>query len=128
MDFTISDYINTIYKSPRCPWVFYRAIYIYNFRNPNKKSNYYDRVYLCVEKNKSDDIIIEGFHCFRFKSFEDADSYYNNNNKNDSTILTRSTMIPICKWVPLFCDPYIINYKLKKLFWLGKHSFYTHHT
>ena len=35
-------------------------------------------------------------------------------------------MIPICKWVPLFLDPYIISYKLKKQFWLGKHSFYTY--
>ena len=97
------------------------VLYLRIFRNPN--SNYYNRVYLCVDKNKPDDIILKGFNCYRFKNFQEADFYYN--KIHDSTIAPlRSSIIPICKWIPLFCDPYILNYKLKKQFWLGNHSFY----
>jgi hypothetical protein len=100
---------------------------IYDYQNSNKNSNYYNRVYLCVDKNKSDDIILKGFNCYRFNNYQEADFYYYNkiNKNNDSTVAKRSSIIPICKWVPFFFDPYIVSYKLKKQFWLGNHSFYT---
>ena len=47
--------------------------YVYDYVQPSS-SNHYNRVYLCVYKNKQDDIILEGFNCFRFKNFEEADS------------------------------------------------------
>jgi hypothetical protein len=83
--------------------------------------NYYDRVYLCVEKKNQDDITIKGFDCYLFTNFEEADFYF---NKKKDSIIRRSTMIPICKWTPQFFDPYIIDYKLKKLFWLNSYTFY----
>lgn len=32
-------------------------------------------------------------------------------------------MIPMCKWVPEIFDKYILNWKLKNMYWLGKNSF-----
>ena len=34
----------------------------------------------------------------------------------------RHTMIPICKWVPVIFDKYILNWKLKNMYWLGYHT------
>jgi hypothetical protein len=31
-------------------------------------------------------------------------------------------MIPICKWVPIIFDKYILNWELKNMYWLGKHT------
>ena len=46
--------------------------------------------------------------------------------KNNYNIITfsenRSTMIPICKWIPPIFDKYILNKKLLKLYWSGKHD------
>jgi hypothetical protein len=35
----------------------------------------------------------------------------------------RHTMIPMCKWVPEIFDKYILNWKLRNMYWKGQHSF-----
>ena len=100
--------------------------YIYNYVQPSSP-DYFNRVYLCVEKKSPpphSSQVIEGFQCYRCSNLKEATK-----EKTKKTILTtRSTLIPICKWVPLFMDPYLVDYKLKKHFWLGKHTFYQRKT
>lgn len=93
----------------------------------NKHSNnWYDRVYLCYEDVPQDQqnvsLPIKGFKCYRYNSFENADSGWNNYRKEYNNINIRSTMIPICKWVPNIFDKYILNWKLRNMYWLGKHT------
>ena len=94
----------------------------YYSSNPKKPKNpYYDRVYLCIEKENFNRVTpINGFHCFQCNSFEEAKSEY---YKKFSKLDRRSTMIPICKYVPFYFDTFIVKYKLKNKFWLGKHTF-----
>lgn len=89
-----------------------------------RKSKYYDRVYLCIEDlrptgqpNVSSPI--KGFLCKKFHDFEFADEYFQSMPNNDKL---RSTMIPLCKWVPSFLDSFLLNIYLKKIFWIGKHN------
>jgi hypothetical protein len=97
----------------------YKLINIFN------NINWYDRVYLCYEDIEKPNTYssIRGFNCYKFDSFEKADSssrlllFQRNNEK-------RHTMIPICKWVPNLFDKYILNHKLKNKYWLGKISIY----
>jgi hypothetical protein len=94
----------------------------YKEKSPPK---YYDRVYLCIEDLRPTGAAnvsspIKGFLCKKFDDFEFADEYLQKfPNKHD----IRSTMIPICKWSPAFLDSFILNSRLRKIFWLGKHSF-----
>ena len=90
-------------------------------RNNNEKNNYYNSVYLCVEKEQNTPII-KGFNCFLFHSFQSADKYYGNMKSNIGD--KRHTMIPICKYVPYMFHPFILNYKLKKLYWNNNVSIY----
>jgi len=91
-------------------------------------SNWYDRVYLCWEdtdfKKPTTYLPIKGFKCYRYSSFENADYTLNNLRQTRSHFIEsqRHTMIPICKWVPEIFDKYILDYKLKSMYWLGKHS------
>lgn len=89
-------------------------------------NNWYDRVYLCYEdvnnKQQNDILPIKGFKCYRYNSFENADSGWNNYKKEFHKINIRSTMIPICKWMPQIFDKYILNWKLRNMYWLGKHT------
>lgn len=89
------------------------------------KPKYYDRVYLCIEDlrptGKSNvSSPIKGFLCQKFDDFEFADEYFQQMHNKDNL---RSTMIPICKWSPSFLDSFILNSYLKKIFWIGRHSF-----
>ena len=94
--------------------------YLYNYTQPSSP-DYYNRVYLCIEKKNPHSLhVIEGFQCYRCSNLEEANK--EKAKKQNST--TRNTLIPISKWVPLFMDPYLLDYKLKKQFWLGKHTFY----
>jgi len=72
-------------------------------------SNWYDRVYLCYEdvpnNQPNNSLPIKGFKCYSLQ-------------KND----IRHTMLPICRWVPVIFDRYILNWKLKNMYWLGKHT------
>lgn len=96
--------------------------FIYNYVQPSCP-NYFNRVYLCIEKQNNNNLKpIEGFYCYRHINLEDAEEHQKKhyNSKNN----TRICLIPICKWVPYFFDRFLLNYKLKKHFWLGKHSLY----
>lgn len=94
--------------------------------NSPKKSTWYNRVYLCYEdvrhNQPNDSLPIKGFKCYRYNSFENAD-YMFKKEPNKENI--RHTMIPICKWVPQIFDKYILNWKLRNIYWLGKHTLYT---
>jgi hypothetical protein len=88
-------------------------------------SNWYDRVYLCYEdvpnNQPNNSLPIKGFKCYKYNSFENADAGWDNVislQKND----IRHTMLPICRWVPVIFDRYILNWKLKNMYWLGKHT------
>ena len=89
--------------------------------NNNNNTDYYDSLYLCVEKEQNTPII-KGFNCFLFNSFQSADKYYKNMEHNIGD--KRHTMIPICKYVPYYFHHYILNYKLKKLYWNNNISIY----
>jgi hypothetical protein len=88
-------------------------------------SNWYDRVYLCYEdvphNQPNNSLPIKGFKCYKYNSFENADNGWDNVislQKND----IRHTILPICRWVPVIFDRYILNWKLKNMYWLGKHT------
>ena len=97
---------------------------INNDIEPNNSKKWYNRVYLCLEDTNLNDInsfgIIKGFNCYRYKSFEHANAAFNKDFKYTKTNL-RSTMVPICKWVPQIFDKYILDWKLKNIYWLGRH-------
>jgi len=65
-------------------------------------------VYLCVKQN----INCYNFNCYKFNNFIEADKYFIENFNNNSL----STMIPVYKYLPLFIQKIIIDYKLKNLF------------
>lgn len=90
------------------------------YDNNSKKNNseWYDRVYLCYENTNSNPYSpIKGFDCYRYDSFENADS-----NCRFNKLTVRHTMIPMCKWVPEIFDKYILGWKLRKLYWGGQIS------
>lgn len=87
-------------------------------------NEWYDRVYLCYEntdyKKANPYLPIKGFNCYRYDSFENADYGWNNHRETEQKLEIRHTMIPMCKWVPEIFDKYILNWKLKNMYWLGK--------
>ena len=78
----------------------------------------YDRVYLCYEDmrfkppNTYGQII--GFNCYRYNSFYSADHAWDLHRLN-----VRHTMLTVCKWVPQMFDPFILHWKLKRIYWGG---------
>ena len=88
-------------------------------------SNWYDRVYLCYEDvphgQPNNSLPIKGFKCYKYNSFENADRGWDNVISLQKSNL-RHTMLPICRWVPVIFDRYILNWKLKNMYWLGKHT------
>ena len=111
-DYSVKEYLD-FYLQP--------IFYFFSSKDPSK-NNYYDRVYLCIEKeNSKKNNKIKGFHCYQCKNIEEAKSEY---YKKFSEKNHRSAIIPICKYVPMYFDPNIVNYKLKNLIWIGNHTFY----
>jgi hypothetical protein len=102
--------------------------YIANDRKP-EKNEWYDRVYLCWEdtdfKKPTTFLPIKGFKCYRYNSFASADHTWKNLRETEEKLEIRHTMIPMCKWVPEIFDKYILNWKLRNMYWLGKNSFAT---
>jgi len=92
-------------------------------KNPEDKQ-WYDRVYLCWQdtdfKKPNPYSPIKGFHCYRYNSFENADYVWTNLRETEQKWEVRHTMIPMCKWVPEIFDKYILNWKLRNMYWLGK--------
>ena len=89
-------------------------------------SNWYDRVYLCYEdvphNQPNDSLPIKGFKCYKYNSFENADAGWNKDRPEFNKMYIRVTMLPMCKWVPEIFDKYILNWKLRNMYWLGKHT------
>ena len=85
--------------------------------------NWYDRVYLCYEDTNfrppNTYGPIKGFDCYRYNSFKNADIGWNNKTELHK-LDVRHTMIPMCKWVPEMFDKYILNLKLRKMYWVGQ--------
>ena len=94
--------------------------------NDKYGTNWYNRVYLCYEdvrhNQPNDSLPIKGFRCYKYNSFENADYGWNNHSPEFNKMNIRHTMIPICKWVPQIFDKYILNWKLRNMYWLGKHT------
>lgn len=94
----------------------------------NCSGDWYDRVYLCYEdlcyNQPNDSLPIKGFNCYKYNSFKNADygwdSHIHIPEFNKMNI--RHTMIPMCKWMPEVFDKYILNWKLRNMYWLGKHT------
>lgn len=86
-------------------------------------NNWYNRVYLCYEDvsnhQPNDSLAITGFNCYRYNSFKNADKGWWNDRTEFNKINIRHTMIPICRWVPSIFDKYILNWKLKNMYWKG---------
>lgn len=99
----------------------------FNIQKPPEDNKWYNRVYLCYEdtnlEKPTTHLSINGFNCYRFDSFEIAESNWKKNYLYENKYTIRHTMIPICKWVPKMFDRYIVNWKLKNIYWLGKNSF-----
>ena len=92
----------------------------------NDNNKWYNRVYLCYEdtdlKKPNTYQAIKGFNCYRYNSFENADYTWNNLRETEQKLEVRHTMIPMCKWIPTFLDKYILNWKLRNMYWKGQHS------
>jgi len=91
-------------------------------------SNWYDRVYLCYEdvpnNQPNNSLPIKGFKCYKYNSFENADNGWNKDLPEYNKMPIRHTMLPICRWVPVIFDRYILDWKLKNMYWLGNHTIY----
>ena len=90
-------------------------ILTYNESNQPKKPNkeWFNNIYLCIEKD-GDKQCVNGFKCYNFKDFNNADTFYKTKYANQNN---RHTMIPVCKWIPFIFHKYYLNYALKKLYW-----------
>lgn len=96
-------------------------------KNGEPKSNeWYDRVYLCWEdtnfKKPTTHLPINGFKCYKYNSFSSADYAWKDLNKKEELSEKRHTMLAMCKWMPEIFDRYLLNWKLKNIYWLGKNS------
>ena len=84
----------------------------YVFKSPAPpESNSWGNVYLCVQKK---DTLCRRFKCIKFDSYESANEHFHKNYKNKD--LSASTMMPICKYTPLYFHPYFLRRKLSNLF------------
>lgn len=63
-------------------------------------------IYLCVKQH-----YYQSYKCMKFEDYSQADSYYKKNYKNNEI----STLMPVCKYVPVMFHKYILEYKLSKL-------------
>ena len=98
---------------------------LYKIADENDR-NWYNRVYLCYEDiphyQPNDSLPIKGFKCYKYNSFENADIRWDKDRTKFNKMNIRHTMIPICRWVPQIFDKYILNWKLRNMYWLGKHT------
>lgn len=98
----------------------YHIIFTKPHNTRNFDSKWFDRVYLCYEDQPCDNTLaIKGFKCYKFNSFEDVLYTKMMSQKN-----VRKLVVPICRWIPNYFDKYILDSKLKKVFWLGEHRIF----
>jgi hypothetical protein len=87
------------------------------------RKDWYDRVYLCYEDTNfrpaNTYSAIKGFDCYRYNSLKNADDAWNNSFTEFHKLAVRHTMIPMCRWVPEMFDKYILNWKLRNMYWGG---------
>jgi len=89
------------------------SILTYPENNNEDKKPWYTNVYLCIEKNNNNQQI-NGFNCYTFTNFNQADNFYKKNFNNEKN---RHTLIPVCKWIPFLFHKHYLNYTLKKIYW-----------
>jgi len=88
----------------------------------SKETNtWYDKVYLCYERYPNGKHI-DGFACYKYDSINNADkAVLKDISLGLITKETRIAMIPVCRWVPRCFVPFVLNWKLKKIYWKGNH-------
>ena len=70
-------------------------------------SNNVLKVYLCTQNPSS-----WHYECQMFDNFLQADDYYMKKYQNTRP---KSTMIPVCKYIPIFMHKSFLNHKLGKM-------------
>ena len=89
--------------------------------------NINNRVYLCWEDTNFEKpttyLPINGFKCYRYNTLQDANCVWNLIKKDYEPHKLRHVIIPMNKFIPEIFDKYIVDYKLKKKFWLNNHTF-----
>jgi hypothetical protein len=72
--------------------------------------------YLCIF-DKEHDYINKKYNCVKFDTFTTADLYCSENiNKYEN----QTTVIPVCKYIPTLFHKYILNYKIRNIFYKVK--------
>ena len=105
---------------------------INNNIEPKGSKKWYNRVYLCLEEtnlhspNRFGKII--GFNCYRYNSLENANVAFDKDVNKYNKMKTRCIIIPICKWIPQIFDKYILDWKLKNIYWLGKNKIFNNYS
>jgi hypothetical protein len=84
--------------------------------NNNNNNYWFDSVYLCIQNSDSSQPVIDGFKCYKFNNFDEADDYYNK-RFTETNEYHRHTIVPVCKWTPFRFHKFVLNYKLQQLFW-----------
>ena len=74
--------------------------------------------YLCIKPVDKMEFWSLNFHCMPFETYEEADTYYIKQYKNNNIEhkIERSTIMPVCRFVPSLLHPFVLNYKLSKVF------------
>jgi hypothetical protein len=86
---------------------------------------WYDRVYLCIEKDGENNGVIQGFNCYTFKDFKDVDAYKKKLNFSSEK---RIALIPMCKWIPCIFHKYYLNNILRDFYWKNNITIYRNST
>lgn len=73
--------------------------------------------YLCIFDKEHDDYKNKKYNCIKFDTFSRANIYCSENvNKFENP----TTVISVCKYVPTLFHKYILNYKIRNLFYKVK--------
>ena len=83
------------------------------FRNLLKKQI----IYLCVEENILEHQIIHGFIIRPFQDYKLACLFFEKNYKN--SFIGRHVMIPIYSFIPSIFHKWILEFKLRNIYWLN---------
>jgi hypothetical protein len=75
------------------------------------KNNWYNVVYLCVEKPKTG-FTIGGFNCYKYTEMKQAEEEI-----YEFDLRRRRAIIPVCKWIPRIFHRFYLNYALKQIYW-----------
>ena len=73
------------------------------------------KIYLCVKLHDKMECFSLNYNCIKFDTYKEADEYYKEKFENNVRV-DSSTLMPVCKYIPEYFHPLILNYKLSKLF------------